>query len=372
MRKAFAVTMMSIFLGMFLARQGDALSTADLFKRHSPPVATLIVTKKDGKTAQGTGFLISSAGELLTNFHVVNNAESVEVHFSKTLWYSAKRIVAQDPEKDLALLSVERVPSSLSYLQLNQSQIPEGSDVVVIGTPRGFEKTVSTGIVSGYRTSGETSLIQITAPISNGSSGSPVFETGGRVIGIATGGLQDSQGLNFALDAREIAKFLRSRPFKMPAAAKGASALPGSSAALQNTQESVKLLSLPEILVKLEAVRPQTSIDQVRQNLGTPDREDERGQNYYLNVWYFRNNRAVLFVWDRNKAIERSEWVERYATKDEAVSRAQTMLTLAAQSFGKHSSASQNGKAWKRGTYSRGIEQQSAKGTHMVMFKATK
>jgi hypothetical protein len=374
MRRALATAIVFVILGLFLPQRSYGLSTADLFKRYSPSVATLVVTRKDGKTSQGTGFLISAGGEILTNFHVIDNAESVEVYFSDSLWYSAKRIVAQDPEKDLALLWVERVAPSLSYLQISQAKIPEGSALVVIGTPRGFEKTISTGIVSGYRARGSTSLIQITAPISSGSSGSPVFDTGGKVIGLAIGTLKDSQGMNFAVDAKEIADFLRTRPFKMSAAAKTQESPSKTSAspALTNPREPAKLLSLPEIWAKLEAVRPRTAMDRVRQSLGTPDKEDERGQNYTLSLWNFKNNSAILFVWDRNDAVERSEWVERYATKEEAASRAQAMLALASQSFGKHSAASQNGKAWKRGDYSIGIEQQSAQNAHMVMFKATR
>jgi hypothetical protein len=368
--------MVSVFLGLLLPQRSDALSTAELFRRCSPSVATLIVTRKDGRTSQGTGFLVSAGGEVLTNFHVVDNAESVQVYFSETLWHSAKRIVAQDPEKDLALLWIERVSPSLPYLQISQAKIPEGSDLVVIGTPRGFEKTVSTGIVSGYRTRGTTSLIQITAPISSGSSGSPVFETSGKVIGLAIGTLQDAQGMNFAVDGKEIADFLRGRPFKMPSAAKKQTNPSKTSAnaalKMKNSREPVKLLSLPEILAKLEVSRPPTAMDRVRQSLGAPDKEDERGQNYTLSLWDFKSNDAVLFVWDRNDTVERSEWVERYATKEEAASRAQAMLALAAQSFGKHSAASQNGKTWKRGGYSIGIEQQSTQNTHMVMFKATR
>ena len=317
MRRALAIAIVFVILGLFLPQRSYGLSTADLFKRYSPSVATLVVTRKDGKTSQGTGFLISAGGEILTNFHVIDNAESVEVYFSEALWYSAKRIVAQDPEKDLALLWVERVAPSLSYLQISQAKIPEGSALVVIGTPRGFEKTVSTGIVSGYRARGATSLIQITAPISSGSSGSPVFDTGGKVIGLAIGTLKDSQGMNFAVDAKEIADFLRTRPFKMSVAAEKQESPSKTSAspALTNPREPAKLLSLPEIWAKLEAVRPRTAMDRVRQSLGTPDKEDERGQNYTLSLWNFKNNSAILFVWDRNDAVERSEWVERYATK---------------------------------------------------------
>jgi hypothetical protein len=369
MRKTLAIVVVFVFL--LLPEECWALSTADLFRRYSPSVATLIVTRKDGKASQGTGFLISSAGEVLTNFHVVDNAESVEVHFSKTLWYSAKRIVAQDPEKDLALLWVERVAPSLSYLQISPAKKPEGSDLVVIGTPRGFEKTVSTGILSGYRTYGPLSLIQITAPISSGSSGSPVFDTGGKVIGIAIGTLQNAQGLNFAVEGEEIAKFLRARPFKTPAETKKRTISSTTNGSLKNAREPVKQLSLPEILAKLEVVRPRTGIDQVRQKLGAPDKEDERSQGYYLRLWGFKSNDAILFVWDRDKVVERAEWVERYSTKEEADSRAKAMLALAAQSFGKHSASSQNGKTWKRGGYFVGIENHSVQDSHMVMFKAT-
>jgi hypothetical protein len=377
MQKIRYLAILSVFLWICSSARSEALTTTDLFQRYAPSVATLRVTRKDGAVAQGTGFLISSSGELLTNFHVLDNADIVEVYFSERLWYSAKRIVAQDPEKDLALLWIERVNPSLVRLELNLAKSPEGSDVTVIGTPRGFEKTITTGILSGYRKSGQVSLIQITAPISSGSSGSPVFDVNGRVIGIAIGAIKDSQGLNFAIDAKEIADFLRRRPFKTLAAAKPSSSasvsahLSNTGASSVSSRNSVRMLSLQEILAKLELARPRSAIDRVKQNFGAPDRENERGKDYYLRLWDFQTNNAVLFVWDRASAVERSVWTEYYATKEEAASRAQSMSALAVQFFGQHSSASQSGKVWKRKDYSIGIEQQSTSTNHMVIFKAT-
>jgi hypothetical protein len=329
------------------------------------------VTRSDGKQVLGTAFLVSDGGELLTNFHVVDDAVSIAVYFSEDVWYSAKRVVAQDPVKDLALIWVERIAHPVSRLGISRARVPEGGDIIVIGSPMGFDKTVSTGIVSGYRTRGTTSLLQITAPISGGSSGSPVFDTNGGIVGIAVGSAknENSQGINFAIDAKEITAFLNARPFTPKIAASSSGTQQASSL---SAIKIIQPFAFTEILAKLELARPGTPASQAKQNMGAAARTEERGKNYYLHTWDFADNGALFLFWDRGGVVERSTWVEYFHTKEEAAARVRSALDFAAAQFGKPAGTSQGGNVWKRGAVIVGIEQQSTSDSHMVIFRMEK
>ena len=120
------------------------------------------------------------------------------------------------PRKDLALLgrpSEPRIPPfgefeatlALHGLPLGDSSAVEvGEEVYAVGNPEGLEGTFSQGIISGIRRVGDRDLIQITAPISHGSSGGPVLNKHGQVVGIAVGAIRTGQNLNFAIPASEL------------------------------------------------------------------------------------------------------------------------------------------------------------------------
>jgi hypothetical protein len=140
---------------------------------------------------------MNSKGALTTNAHVIQGAATVVVR-----WHSqskeARSVVRFDERYDLAVLDTgySNTPSP----PLGDSEtVVVGQEVVVLGNPQGLEGTVSTGIISGVRELGGVRLIQITAPVSPGSSGGPVFSTDGRVIGITTASVTRGQNLNFAL-----------------------------------------------------------------------------------------------------------------------------------------------------------------------------
>src|SRR5207249_9807394 len=86
-----------------------------------------------------------------------------------------------------------------------------GSNVYAIGNPHGLEKSISTGVLSGVRTVGKRELIQITTPLSHGSSGGPVFESSGKVIGVTASSIEEGQNLNFAVPASAVIRLLRGR-----------------------------------------------------------------------------------------------------------------------------------------------------------------
>lgn len=169
-------------------------------------VAVETFDAKGGKLSRGSGFFVAP-DRIVTNRHVIENANRVEVRLFGGKVYSASGVLAIDGEGDLALLQVD-VPEELAAppLSIEKAVPQEGESIVVIGNPYGLEGSVSNGIVSAVRDiAGYGRIIQITAPISPGSSGSPVVNMRGEVIGIATLQAAEGQSLNFAVPATRIA-----------------------------------------------------------------------------------------------------------------------------------------------------------------------
>jgi S1-C subfamily serine protease len=163
--------------------------------------ASIAVIVAAGNTSLklGTGFFVGAAGLLLTNFHVVEGMELVGVKTpggNEMLW--AKKATGFDLDNDLVVLRVEA--NGTKPVALGDSdQTRVGEQIVVVGNPEGLEQTVSNGLVSGIREVGGRKLFQISAPISEGSSGSPVFNSRGDVIAVAVSSLESGQNLNFAI-----------------------------------------------------------------------------------------------------------------------------------------------------------------------------
>ena len=147
----------------------------------------------------GTGFLIAKNGTLVTNFHVIKDAELISVTLQSGEVYKAAYLIRADEEKDIAILRIEA--AELPFVDLGNSDGSRvGEEVMTIGTPEGLEQTVSTGIVSGRRLMpAGFALLQTTAPVSHGSSGGPLLNRDGKTIGIITACLADGQNLNFAI-----------------------------------------------------------------------------------------------------------------------------------------------------------------------------
>ncbi|HVS20754.1 MAG TPA: trypsin-like peptidase domain-containing protein, partial [Pyrinomonadaceae bacterium] len=162
------------------------------------------------KLSRGSGFFID-LDRIVTNRHVIEGAYRAEVHLNSGHAYQVKSVVAVDAEGDLALLKVEAPPNLVRPLSLDRTSPQEGESVVVIGNPFGLEGSVTNGIVSAVRDiPGFGRIIQITAPISPGSSGSPVVNMQGQVIGVATLQITGGQSVNFAIPSERIAQLHRS------------------------------------------------------------------------------------------------------------------------------------------------------------------
>jgi serine protease Do len=164
----------------------------------------------------GTGFLISEDGYIVTNYHVIENADKVEVRLSNRERLTA-RIVGRDPATDLALLKID-AKTTLSPLPLgNSDSLRVGEWVMAIGDPLNFDKSVTVGVVSAKgrygltadrATSSFENFIQTDAAINSGNSGGPLINVNGEVIGINTAMFRPAQNIGFAVPINTLKSVL--------------------------------------------------------------------------------------------------------------------------------------------------------------------
>jgi S1-C subfamily serine protease len=193
----------------FICDSTFAADIPSLVRKTKPAVVEILCYDQHGElVATGTGFFISPDGKLLTSYHVIKDAYSIVAKTATGLRYSHSHILSAPQiyyfkEEDIAELQFDDA-TDVPCLYLGSSgNTVEGEPVLVIGNPDGLTGTVSDGIISAFREKG--AVIQITAPISPGSSGSPVLDTeSGNVIGIATAADQYGQNLNFAISADAV------------------------------------------------------------------------------------------------------------------------------------------------------------------------
>jgi lipoprotein NlpI len=182
----------------------------ELVRRIKPSAVAIETFDARGeKLSRGSGFFID-VDRIVTNRHVIDGAYRAEVHSVSGTSYPVKNVLAVDAEADVALLKVDVPPNLVRPLSLDRTSPQEGESIVVIGNPFGLEGSVTNGIVSAVRDiPGFGRIIQITAPISPGSSGSPVVNMQGQVIGVATLQITGGQSVNFAIPSERIAQLDR-------------------------------------------------------------------------------------------------------------------------------------------------------------------
>lgn len=185
-----------------------AQSAREVAKKVSPSVVLLVMEDKNGQPlAMGSGFLVKD-GIVATNLHVLEGASRGYAKLADGKEkFNIAGTVAVDAARDIALLAVEEIKAPALTIG-DSKQLAVGDEVYAVGNPRGLEGTFSAGIISSIRKVGDDSLLQITAPISPGSSGGPVVNTKGDVIGIAVATFKGGQNLNFAIPSSYLSAML--------------------------------------------------------------------------------------------------------------------------------------------------------------------
>ncbi|MBF0112546.1 MAG: DegQ family serine endoprotease [Desulfamplus sp.] len=179
---------------------GQPFGSDELFRQFMAPFLEQ-QPKQYEQNSLGSGFIVSPEGYIVTNNHVIEDADSISVKMHDNKEYEAK-LVGRDPKTDLALIKIDA--KELKYLTLgNSSDLKVGTWVVAIGSPFGLEQTVTAGIVSAKgRILGSgpyDDFIQTDASINPGNSGGPLLNLEGEVVGINTAIIQSGQGIGFAI-----------------------------------------------------------------------------------------------------------------------------------------------------------------------------
>jgi serine protease Do len=176
-----------------------------------------VTPRQEIRRGEGSGFIINADGTILTNAHVVANAQKVQVLLSDNRVFPG-RVLGVDKLTDVAVVKVD-APAPLPAVELGESRsLRSGQFVVALGSPLGFENTVTSGIVSALSrpssrlgiADGKVNFIQTDAAINPGNSGGPLIDIQGRVIGINTAIIQGAQGLGFAIPI-DLAKDISSQ-----------------------------------------------------------------------------------------------------------------------------------------------------------------
>lgn len=195
-----------IVLGLMVALSAQtarAQSTAQVARQALPAVVTVTTQGQSGE-GSGSGFVLSSTGLVATNYHVIDKVHSAKVRLQSGDVYRVEGVADFDPVKDYAILKINAV--DLPVLRVgNSNTLQPGEDVIALGSPLGtFTGSVSTGVVSQVRQMGEHRMIQHTAAISPGSSGGPLLNATGEVIGLNTFQIEGGQSLFFALPVNYV------------------------------------------------------------------------------------------------------------------------------------------------------------------------
>ena len=203
--RSFGLAALVIATATTLAQSDDVAK--NVYSSSQNSVFLVYVNGSSGAPkALGSAFLVAPR-TLITNAHVVEGGNPVLAVDPVRI---PLRIVRTDSSNDLALLSVD-VDLTSKPLPLAADKVSPGEQVFAIGNPEGLEKTISQGIVSGLRKLDDRNLIQITSPISHGSSGGPILNSKGEVVAVAVGILEDGQNLNFAIPVSYVSAIMNAK-----------------------------------------------------------------------------------------------------------------------------------------------------------------
>jgi hypothetical protein len=185
-----------------------SLSPAQIFQNSKSSVVMIVGSDREAKeTIQGSGFVVAQ-NRIVTNHHVAADMAAAVAVFSDGTTSAILSVALDNPAADLVVLQAETnkvVPLRLG----DESTLQQGDPVLAIGAPKGLQLSLTNGIVSSFRSIDGQFLIQTTAAISHGSSGGPLFDDQGRVVGITSAFFADAPGIYLSVSVGDLKRLLR-------------------------------------------------------------------------------------------------------------------------------------------------------------------
>lgn len=213
-RKLFVATLLGmIFVFIFggFGACSTELSANEVFASSRDSVGEIVTYDAKGKElALGTGFVYSSDGKIITNYHVIEDAYSIKITI-KEVAYTIQSVLAYDKTIDLAVLKINT--SFLSALKISERECAVGEVAYAFGSSKGLTQTFSQGIITcADREIDGVHYVQHDAAISSGNSGGPLINRYGEVIGVNTMTMKDAQNLNFSISVNELSNLVYGTP----------------------------------------------------------------------------------------------------------------------------------------------------------------
>lgn len=205
-----------ILVGLILVCCGCSNSLQSIIEETKEATVTIYTFDEYGSpSGEGSGFFIDNKGTCLTNYHVLDGATKAIIKTSEGLEYEVDSVLISNKKKDIVKFNIKNPDKKkFAYLLLANSELKQGDKVYNVSSPVGLEQTVSDGIISALRSDSHGEIVQITAPISSGSSGSAIVNEKGEVIAVATFLHKGGQNLNFGVKiSEEILALIKENDF---------------------------------------------------------------------------------------------------------------------------------------------------------------
>ncbi len=181
----------------------SAQNAEQIYKSASKSVMTLYVHDSKGRViGNGTAFLVDANGIAVTAYHVLEGAQAATVKFADGKSYRVLGVIDANPAQDIAVIRIDH--KGRPALRVNRQVPAIGAQTYVIGAPKGLEFSISQGIVNQVRKQEGLQVIQFSAPVSPGNSGSPLLNELGEAVGVVSYQLNDGQNLNFAVPSHYV------------------------------------------------------------------------------------------------------------------------------------------------------------------------
>lgn len=199
------------FYSIFLVFSLNGQNIPQLYKKCLPAIVKISAVTYDGVVSEGTGFFIGEK-TIVTCYHVADNLNTIEIQTSDGKKYTTDSIVACNKKTDLIKFTV--IEKNENWLKLSDKLPIVGENIYIIGNPDDYDFSLSSGIVSSIRMKDSVQVIQNTAPCSPGSSGSPLLDQKGRVVGIMSYVKYVGQNLNFAATSINAINIINDKTIK--------------------------------------------------------------------------------------------------------------------------------------------------------------